>query len=98
MLCSVTIQLEKRICEDELMNKYYLCCVVLLSCIWNVHNLLNNRVILYFNNELFNNEGNIMNINVSVIILQGDDDDEVKNDNVIYNSIKEKNQYKEEYY
>ena len=72
------------------MNKYYLCCIVLLSCIWNVHNLLNKRGILYFNNELFNNEVNIMNINVSVFILQGDDDDEVKNDYVIYNSIKEK--------
>ena len=33
---------------------------------------------------------NIMNINVSVVILQGNDDDEVKNDDVIYNSIKEK--------
>ena len=33
---------------------------------------------------------NIMNINVSIIILQGNDDDEVKNDYVIYNSIKEK--------
>ena len=84
-------------CECELMNKDYFCCVVLLSCIWNVHNLLNNRGILYFNDELFNNEVNIMNINVSVVILQGDDDDEVKNDYVIYNSIKEK-PYKEEYY
>ena len=78
------------------MNKDYLYCVVLLSCIRNVHNLLNKRGILYFNDELFNNELNIMNINVSVVILK--DDDEVKNDDVIYNSIKEKNQYKEEYY
>jgi len=31
-----------------------------------------------------------MNINVSVVILQGNDNDEVKNDDVIYNSIKEK--------
>ena len=41
---------------------------------------------------------NIININVSVVILQGDYDYEVKNNDVIYNSIKEKNQYKEEYY
>ena len=31
-----------------------------------------------------------MNINVFVVILQGNDDYEVKNDDVIYNSIKEK--------
>ena len=53
----------------NLNNKSYL-----VEKYWIFHNLLNNRVILYFNNELFNNEGNIMNINVSVIILQGNDD------------------------
>ena len=35
-----------------------------------------------------------MNINVSVVILQGNDDDEVKNDDIIYNSIKEKTHIK----
>ena len=34
-----------------------------------------------------------MNITVSVVILQGNDD-EVKNDDVIYNSIKEKTHIK----
>ena len=96
MLCIVTIQLEKRICECELI-KDYLFIIVLLSCIWNVHNLLKKRRILYLNDELFNNEVNIININVSFVILQGNYD-EVKNDDIIYNSIKEKNKYKEEYY
>ena len=88
MLCSVTIQLEKRICECELI-KDYLFIIVLLSCIWNVHNLLKKRRILYLNDELFNNEVNIININVSVVILQVDDNyEEVKNDYFLYNSIK----------
>ena len=98
MYCNNSIRKKNMWMWINELIKDYPCCVVLLICIRNVHNLLNKRGILYFNDELFNNEVNIMNINVSVVILQWNYDDEVKNNNVIYNSIKKKNQYKEEYY